>query len=210
METADWMTILITAAAAIAAVLAALFAGSQALAAGEQANTAQSQLKLAQQVHRDQSQPYVFVDIRPDTGGFLMMLIVENTGQTVARNVQVKFDPPLRSVEFPEVADLRFLREGIKALPPGRRISWFFDTGPSIFAGDVPKQYHVRVNGEGPFGPLEELEYEIDFSVLENSEARNPGQLRDVVEQLKVTNKTLKGIDSRLADVGRPPMRVRP
>jgi hypothetical protein len=199
MDTANWLTILISAAASIAAVLAAWFAGHQSLATAEQANIAQRQQELAEQIRKDQSQPFVFVDIRPDIGGFLMMLIVENTGPTVARNIRVDFDPPLRSVKFPEVANLLFIREGIKALPPGRRISWYFDTGPSIFSSDVPKKYRVRVNAEGPFGPTEEIEYDIDFSILENSEARNPAQLKDIVDQLKKTNNTLNTIAGRIS-----------
>jgi len=198
MEAADGIIILISAAAAIAAVLAALFAGWQSLATAEQARSAEKQHELAEQVRKDQSQPYVFVDIRPDKNGFLMMLVVENTGPTVAQNVRVAFDPPLRSTTFPEVESLKFVREGIKALPPGRRIMWYFDTGPAIFENDVPKRYEVTVSADGPFGPVEEITYEIDFTILEHSEARDPGRLKDIADQLKKTNTTLTTIAKKV------------
>jgi hypothetical protein len=103
--------------------VAAFYAGSQAISTANQARSAEQQLELANQVRRDQAQPYVFVDIRPETNGFLMMLIVENTGPTIAHDVRVTFQPPLRSVSFPEVSQLRFIQEGINALPPGRRVT---------------------------------------------------------------------------------------
>ena len=191
MDTADAITMVIAAAAALIAGVAAFYAASQALSAGNQAKSAEQQLELANQVRQDQAQPYVFADIRPDTGGFLMMLVVENTGTTVARHVRVSFEPELRSINFPDIVQLRFLQEGISALPPGRRISWYFDTAPAIFENDVPKKYTVTVDAEGPYGPVEQLRYEIDFTVLESSEARNPGQIVDVTEQLKKANATL-------------------
>jgi hypothetical protein len=198
VDSANWITVSISAAAAVAAILAALFAGTQSRAAATQASFARKQYELAELVRKDQAQPYVFADIRPDTNGFLMMLVVENTGPTVARNVRVTFDPPLRSITFPEVETLRFLREGIKALPPGRRIMWYFDTGPAIFENDVPKRYQVTVSADGPFGPSEEMTYEIDFTILEHSEARDPGRLKDITEQLKKTNNTLTTLARKL------------
>lgn len=191
MDTADAITVVIATAAALIAGVAAFYAASQAISAANQARSADQQLELANQVRKDQAQPYVFADIRPDTGGFLMMLVVENTGATVAHNVRVKFEPELRSINFPDVSQLRFLREGISALPPGRRITWYFDTGPAIFENDVPKKYTVTIDAMGPYGAVDQLQYEIDFTVLENSEARNPGQLIDIANQLKKTNATL-------------------
>jgi hypothetical protein len=179
MEAMNWITILIAMGAAVAAVLSAWWAGHQSLSAADQARSAQQQLELAEQVRKDQAQPYIYVDIRPDRTGHIMMLVIENTGSTVARNVRVSFEPPLVSTDFPEVADLEVLRTGVPALPPGRRISWYFDTGPSIFSHDVPKRYTVTIDGEGPFGAIDQLRYEIDFTILANSEARNLGFSRE-------------------------------
>lgn len=207
MEAANWLTIIISAAAAVAATIAALYARTEALAAKKQATAAERQHELAEREHElaelvrcDQVQPYVVADIRPGQDGFLMILIVENTGPTVARNVRVSFDPQLRSTTFPEVGDLRFLREGIKALPPGRRVSWYFDTGPAIFENDVPRKYQVDVRYDGPLGVSGHLEYEIDFSILENSEARDPGKLKDISDELKKANATLRSIAQQKAN----------
>ncbi|QIQ06165.1 hypothetical protein [Streptomyces liangshanensis] len=83
----------------------------QAEAADEQARIARQQLEqaerghreqlaLSERVHREQSEPYVVVDITTNTpGSGMLVLIIENAGPTVARDVRVRFTPDLESSE---------------------------------------------------------------------------------------------------------------
>jgi hypothetical protein len=188
MHPSDWISIV----AAIGAVGAMWYARTQARAAKAQVRYAAKQLEFAEQIQRDQAQPYVFVDLRPDERDpVLMMLMIENLGRTVARDVRVAFDPPLRSKTFSQISDLRVLREGVAALPPGRRLSWFFESSFEIFDPNLPGKYTVTVDAVGPFGPLDQLVYDIDLSALEHSEARSRAQLKDVVDQLRRVSEAL-------------------
>ncbi|WP_406514021.1 hypothetical protein OG851_40445 [Streptomyces sp. NBC_00161] len=82
----DWMVMV----AVIAAVVAVWQAAIARRSAGRQ-------LALAERIHREQNEPYVIVDIQPDPDGGALLLVVENTGPTVARNVRISCDPPLES-----------------------------------------------------------------------------------------------------------------
>ncbi|MFC7650378.1 hypothetical protein ACFQX6_66105 [Streptosporangium lutulentum] len=74
----------------------ARFAGTQAEAAKEQVNIALRQLELSEKVRREQQEPYVVVDIQPNSSiNKAFDLIIENVGPTVARNVKIAFDPLL-------------------------------------------------------------------------------------------------------------------
>jgi plasmid stabilization system protein ParE len=68
-------------------------------AARDQVAAAHRQNELQEQMWRDQAQPYVVTDVRPDIGqGQMFQVVLENRGSTIARNVHVIFDPPLQQV----------------------------------------------------------------------------------------------------------------
>lgn len=199
MSTSEAITLLIAVVSAGAAIVAALFAGSQAVTATHQSRYAQEQLALAEQVRKDQAQPYVFADLRPDEQDPVkVMLVIQNTGVTVAKNVRVTFDPPLASVAMPEFAEeMAVLKGAISTLPPGRRIQWFFDISFQLFdSPDAPRCYTVTVNADGPFGPVEELTYDIDLNDVGRSDAAAPVGKR-IVDELGKTRKAIEKIANR-------------
>jgi hypothetical protein len=183
---------IIALVAAAGAILAASFAGWQAHATS-------SQVTLDANIRKEQASPQVSVDVRPDESGFLMKLVVENLGPTVARNVRIKFDPPLKSASFADrVEGLKIFTDGIPSLPPGRQIRWLFDTGPAIFNNDVPKQYRVTIDSEGPFGPVPTLVYDLDFAILYNSDATATATLKDISKAIADNTKSLDKITAKL------------
>jgi len=225
----SWIALVISILAALAGAAAAWFARSQARAAKDQALAAKDQVEIARQqailssddlalaklIRQDQSQPFVFVDIAPDESGFLLMIVVENAGPTIARNIRIRFDPPLRSATFKEVQNLQFPQDVIAALAPGRRIRWYLDTGPAIFGGNVPTSYGVTVNADGPFGPIDQLAYRIDLAILAGSEGRAQGRLKDLIDETRKSASALKDIRRELMSLNeatrsiietRPPM----
>lgn len=183
---------IIALVAAVGAFLAAGFAGWQARATS-------SQVTLDANIRKEQASPQVSVDIKPDESGFAMKLLVENLGPTVARNVRIKFEPPLTSVTYPDrFKDLKILTDGIPALPPGRQIRWLFDTGPAIFNNNVPKQYRVTIDSEGPFGPVPTLMYDLDFAILHDSDGSSTATLKDISKAIADNTKSLDKITARL------------
>jgi hypothetical protein len=185
----------VSVVSAIAAVLAALFAGSQAIAARRQARYAEAELELADRVRKDQAQPYVFADLRPDEHDpQKIMLMVQNAGATVARNVRVTFNPPLKSVAKPDFEERAVLQGPISTLPPGRKIQWFFDIGFRIFESPgTPRRYTVTITADGPFGPVEELSYDIDLDEIRQSDAAAPVPKR-IADELRKAREALEKI----------------
>ncbi|GAB3334590.1 hypothetical protein RMN56_17785 [Micromonospora halotolerans] len=196
LSTSEAITLLVAVVSAAAAIVAALFAGSQAVAATQQSRYSQEQLMLAEQVRKDQAQPYVFADLRPDEQDpQKIMLVVQNTGMTVAKKVRVSFDPPLQSVYSPDFAEtVPALLGPIATLPPGRRLQWLFDIGFRLFeATDNPRRYNVTINADGPFGPVEELSYDIDLNDLRRHDASTSAP-KKIADELKKARTALDKI----------------
>jgi hypothetical protein len=94
--------------------------------AKRQVGYARSQLDEATKLRMDQTRPFVVADFEPRK--VFLLLGVENYGPTLAKNIEIHFDPPLTSTQDKALADLsNFLSTGIPTLVPRKRIRYFFD-----------------------------------------------------------------------------------
>ncbi|GCD33700.1 hypothetical protein OEIGOIKO_01423 [Streptomyces chrestomyceticus JCM 4735] len=147
-------------------------AREQAVSAREQAEAAKKANELTEKAQQEQVQPYVVADIRERVpGSQLVVFSIENTGPTMARDVKVSVDPPLRSTlggESDQKLNAAVTRE-IPVLPPKRQLIFMLDVGHRLFASDLPRRYTVVVQAKGPFGAVEPLTYTIDLDVLRHS-----------------------------------------
>jgi hypothetical protein len=134
-------------------------------AAREQVAAAHRQNELQEQMWRDQSQPYVVADVRPDSGqGQMFQVVLENRGSTIARNVRVTFDPPLQEILSSKEGPFTALDSGVSYLPPGRAMTWHLGVGHGYFDGERSEpDREVTVTCDGPFGPVEALRYTFSF-----------------------------------------------
>lgn len=125
------------------------------------------QLQLAERVHREQNEPYVVVDIATDRpGSGLLVLSIQNTGPTVARDVRIQFTPALESSDARLTQRLqRALSRPVSVLPPGRRLVYAFDTHRR-WQTNLPMEFDVTVDANGPGGAVEQLTYRVDLEVL--------------------------------------------
>ncbi|MEU2703343.1 hypothetical protein [Micromonospora aurantiaca (nom. illeg.)] len=133
-----------------------------------QAEDAQRALRQAQE---EALQPMVVVDILPapnDRG--VMMLVIENIGPSIARNVRIDVSPPpVRAAGDPNgkaIHEWGVFTRGIRTMPPRHRMEFFFDVGFQRFRDGINNVFTFVVNAEGPFGPAPELTYEIDLEVM--------------------------------------------
>ncbi|MFJ6139320.1 hypothetical protein [Kitasatospora sp. NPDC092286] len=176
MDAGDWIAVgagAIALAAAATSVMQARSATSaaesakqQARAADEQVLIARQQLDHARKAQQEQNEPYVIVDIQPrDPSSGVLVIVIENIGPSVARNVQINADPPLVSGWGNDLTEMlrRALGRTIPMLPPGRRLEYLLDN-QDRFQSDLPSAYRFTVQSEGPYGPVETLEYVVDFS----------------------------------------------
>jgi hypothetical protein len=191
LDAGDWISL----GTAIVAVIAAFISAWQANIAR---SSGKKQLELAERVHREQNEPYVIVDIEPYMPGHpLMVLVIQNIGTTVARNVQISADQPLETTWGQEPAEVlqRVLTRPIPMLPPGRRLTYLFDDHDRWEAG-LPSVYVFTVQAEGPYGAVEPLEYTVDISTWAETLAGERPTLR--------LEEALDGISTQLGElVGR-------
>jgi hypothetical protein len=110
------------------------------------------QARQAQELREEQARPFVIVDF--DHVDMLFLLVIENVGRTMARNVVIKFDKPLTTtIERPrELDEAALFREPIPSLPPGKKLRVPFDTLPARKENGLPLAYEVTLRYEGPTG----------------------------------------------------------
>ncbi|MFI8372038.1 hypothetical protein [Streptomyces sp. NPDC085466] len=161
LTTDQWAVIVTAVTALIASIIALL-----------QTSAARAQLALGKRVHREQNEPYVIVDIQPDPYG-PMLLVIENTGPTVARDVRISCDPPLESGWAPEPGqpDLtqilqEILSRPIPILPPRRRLTFLFDNVDRFQNISLPRRYTFTVDADGPAGKVETAQYTVDLDAV--------------------------------------------
>ncbi|TDB95350.1 hypothetical protein [Actinomadura sp. 7K534] len=187
------------------AIEQAISAVRSADAAHLQADSALRQLELSEKVRREQQEPYVVVNIRPSehvTNVFL--LVIENLGPTVARNVRIGCSPPIERVAEQELPGKFILRnsfifnQGIPIMPPGWKIELFFDMSHKRLNSDLPLQYTFTADTEGPFGPVEQLTYEVDLRMFTEVETLTVKGVHQGVKEMEKLRKAAENISSAL------------
>lgn len=90
------------------------------------------QLEHAERTALDQSRPYMMVTIEMSQTAFHMLdLVIHNVGAGPAHDVRITANPPLRRArETPghEIAQARIFQAPIPMIPPGYRMTSFFDS----------------------------------------------------------------------------------
>ncbi|MER6253796.1 hypothetical protein ABT224_20815 [Streptomyces sp. NPDC001584] len=192
MDAGDWIAVCSGAVAVAAAGISmrqARHASGQVVAAQEQVRVAQQQLEHAEAVHREQNEPYVVVDIRPDVSGTLV-IVVENIGSTIARNVRIEVDPPLESGWGEDLTEMlaRAFSRTFPMLPPRRRLEFLLDEQERFQNTDLPTAYAFTVRCEGPYGPVEDMEYVVDFGTY---------------AETLIVGSPLRRVENKLGDIGK-------
>lgn len=187
----------------------------QARSAEDSARAAARQIELTEQIRKEQTEPYVVVDIRPsDHVSHVFILVIENIGPTVARNVRIQFDPPLQQVgeddptrTWKPLRESLLLTNGIPMMPPGRRMEWFFDITSKRFASGLPMQYTATVDADGPAQPVETMTYKIDLSVYGGLRRLGVNGMHDAVKAMEGLAQAANRVATRMpkpARVGLP------
>ncbi|WP_395691525.1 hypothetical protein [Nocardioides sp.] len=189
------VTSAISLAAAVAAVVSALFVLLQV-------REMKRQTDLQREIAEAAAQPYVWAGVRVQPGGGLILeLVIGNAGPTVATNVRVTVDPPL--VDPRDIMRIgpaqRRLRDGLASIAPGHELRWEIGVGPALIEAES-EPHHVRIECDGPHGPVRPNEYEIDLRNLEEVAIRERGSLSDVAREL--------GNVTRAITAGRRPGRL--
>jgi hypothetical protein len=180
---------------AAVSLLSLLVAGFSLIYVRRSAKAWREQTKQQKQAAKDATQPMLWVDIRVDDGqGQALVLLLGNSGPSIARKVKVTFDPaPPSTLDLKPV--LENLKHGIASLPPGRTMQWALGAAHNASDWDGRKAYRVRIEAEGAFGAIEPLEYLISVDDLQGSHAAPPGNLHAVAAELHEMTKATKELN---------------
>jgi hypothetical protein len=179
---------------AAVSILSLLVAGFSLIYARRSANASREQTKQQKQAAKDAAQPMLWVDIRGDGQGQALLLLLGNSGPSIARSVKVTFDPaPPSTLEIKPI--LEILKQGIASLPPGRTMQWALGAAHDTNDWDPHKAYRVRIEAEGPFGAVEPVEYVMSVDDLDGSHAAPPGNLHAVAAELHEMTKATKELN---------------
>ena len=180
---------------AAVSILSLLVAGFSLGYARRSANASREQTKQQRQAAKDATQPMLWVDIRGDDAqGQALLLLLGNSGPSIARNVKVTFDPaPPSTLDIKPI--LQILKQGLTSLPPGRTMKWALGAAHNTNGWDATNAYRVRIEAEGPFGVIEPLEYVISVDDLNGSHAAPSGNLHAVAAELHEMTKATKELN---------------
>jgi hypothetical protein len=164
---------------AAVSILSLMVASFSLIYVTRSAKASREQTKQQKQAAKDAAQPVLWVDIRgDDVQGHALVLLLGNSRPSVARNVKVVFD-----TAQPATLDIRpileILRENIASMPAGRTMQWTLGAAQNTSDWDGRKAYRVRIDAEGPFGPVEPFEYVLSVDDQKtNSYIPSSGRLR--------------------------------
>lgn len=171
-----------TVATAIVALLAVIYAALQ--------------VREARKAREAQIQPFVVVSLEPSrTSNFMIELVVENIGMTLARDVSFTFDPPLKSA----MSDMKLegsylLTHGIRTMPPRMRLARIFDSAIQRDKNpELPWRFAVRVQFSDYRGkPQAPLRYVLDLEPYRSGRFLNERGIHHAAKALEGIHALLK------------------
>lgn len=180
------------------AILSVTIAGIATWFSRAAAAAAKDQVETQQQIAREYAQPYVWADIRPNAKyGGQLVLVVGNSGRTIAENIRLKIDR-----EPPTTGDHRVLLEpalrrfeaGHASMPPGRTNEWILGVSHEILDDpDSDLRFRFTISAAGPYGTIPTLSYDVDLNDWRAIGDQPNGSLHTVRESIdRLTSETAK------------------
>lgn len=167
---------------------------------------ARRQLIQARELREEEAAPFIVVDIVPDRpGGWLLDLVIENTGKTMARDVRITFEPPIQTaidMKGYEPQNWSPLRDGIKTLIPSRRLHSLFDSAHERYPTDLPRQYEVNVDCKDARGrPQPTVTITIDLEPTFGAMTSREKGLDHLVQEVEKLRKASEKIAKKVGTV---------
>lgn len=158
---------------------------------------------------RDQEvAPYVVAYFDVPYDEHMIYLVVKNIGKGIARDVGIKFDPPLQSSNFGDLLDqFSLLKDGIGSLAPGQEIRTDFDTTHGYLGNEhLPRRYQAEISYFGGLLPsLRTTEVTLDLGAywgrISHDRANLARQMRRIADEQRKTRDALEEI-RRVLDKG--------
>jgi hypothetical protein len=158
------------------------------------------QVREARQLREQQLRPFVVAEFVPGT---LITFRVKNYGQTMARNVRLRWDPWPETTfsddpvwQSPEKSVL--FSAGIPFLPPGQAVTTLFDHFPARVGANLRLRETIFVDYEATDGrAFTDERYDLDLELFMGLRHVGRKELHDVATTLDEIAKTLKSMVGR-------------
>ena len=132
-----------------------------------------------------QTRPHVIVDF--ETEEYLMYLALRNIGNGIAREVSLRFKPPLKDSRGRVISNMPLFKK-VDYFPPDKKVRTLFDSGPSYFGASpkLPRIFNVSLSyfDDAKNEKFQE-KIKLDLSVYENLTYTMKKDIGDLVEVLK-------------------------
>ena len=200
----DFILAMVQIGTLIALVVYVIRTGQIASASKKSAELSERILKEMKESRNQEFAPYVVAYFDIPYGMPFIYLIVRNAGKSVAEDVKLEFQPPLKNSNGEVINDIPFIKEGIGSIPPESEIKTFFDTAISYFKNkELPLTYTVKVSYSGGLWPATRKKEQImDLSAFKTAYIKVKGmhELVKEVEKLVTYNEEVKQKLEKVAD----------
>lgn len=175
-------------------------------AATQKSSEAAEKTLLEMKESRDQEvAPYVVAYFDVILESHLIYLVIKNIGKSIATDVQVIFDPPLKSGSF-DIGDSVLLKDGkVASLPPSYEIRALFDTAINLYGSqELPLIYSVRISYRGGLKDDERVINQIlDLSIYKGLMSIMTKGMDDLVKQVNELTKHSDKIEDALEEIAK-------
>jgi hypothetical protein len=160
------------------------------------------QVRQARSLQEEEARPVVVVDFDIDRHPHIIYLSYENFGRTIAHNVKVTFDPPLKTTFTEQESNLSFFSNTFPTLAPGKTIEGVLDSAiHRLPRTDLPMQHKTTATYTDRNGKSYTTPGELDLSVYRGRMSVTKKDLGDVVDNLKAIVTSMQHFGSEFGGI---------
>lgn len=97
------------------------------------------------EAREEENAPYVLVYFNCEDSSKFTSLIIKNIGTMPAKNIKIKFNPPIQSTYQEYLDKFSAITNGIPSLAPNQKIGTLLDFYPSYYEAKLPMTYKVTL-----------------------------------------------------------------
>jgi len=208
-EIVDIILAIVQIGTLIALIIYVIKTWQMASASKKSAEISEEILKEMKESRDQEIAPYVVAYFDIPYGKPCIYLVIKNVGKSVAKDVKLEFQPPLKNSKGEEINDIPLIKDGIGSIPPGYEIRTFFDSGISYFnKSNLPLTYKVKISYSGGLRlDTRNIEQVMDLSAFKGLIFLNEKGMHELVKEVEKLVKhndnirqELKKVANNLAD----------
>jgi len=201
-DTIDVVLAIVQIATLIALIIYVAKTWEMASASKKSAEVSEETLKEMRESRDQEIAPYVVVYFDIPYGKSWIYLVVRNIGKSVANDVKMEFQPPLRNSDGDQINNMPLIRGGVGSIPPGYELKTLFDTTVSYFNSGLPLTYKVKVFYSGGLrSDIRVIEQTIDLSAFKGRMYITEKGMDDVAKGVGELAKQSRNIAQQLEEV---------